>query len=131
MELLRSEKMERTVAKLRETYDFIVLDLPPVGEVSDALAVAKMADGVILVACQDYGTRVALSNAVNQFEFIGTKLLGVVLNRASDRKKKYGYRNYYKRYYKNYGYYSHYDSYESSYEDAMQKTLAEQPRKKR
>lgn len=131
MELLRSEKMERTVAKLRETYDFVVLDLPPVGEVSDALAVAKMADGVILVACQDYGTRVALSNAVNQFEFIGTKLLGVVLNRASDRKKKYGYRNYYKRYYKNYGYYSHYDSYESSYEDAMQKTLAEQPRKKR
>lgn len=131
MELLRSEKMERTVAKLRETYDFIVLDLPPVGEVSDALAVAKMADGIILVACQDYGTRVALGNAVNQFEFIGTKLLGVVMNRASDRKKKYGYRNYYKRYYKNYGYHSHYDSYESSYEDAMQKTLAEQPRKKR
>lgn len=131
MELLRSEKMERTVAKLRETYDFIVLDLPPVGEVSDALAVAKMADGVILVACQDYGTRVALRNAVNQFEFIGTKLLGVVMNRASDRKKKYGYRNYYKHYYKNYGYYSHYDSYESSYEDAMQKTLAEQTRKKR
>ena len=130
MELLRSEKMARTVAKLRETYDFIVLDLPPVGEVSDALAVAKMADGVILVACQDYGTRIALKNAVNQFEFIGTKLLGVVLNRASDRKNKYGYRNYYKRYYKNYGYYSHYDSYESSYEDAMQKTLAEQPRKK-
>lgn len=130
MELLRSEKMERTVTKLREIYDFVVLDLPPVGEVGDALAVAKTADGIILVACQDYGTRVALSNAVNQFEFIGTRLLGVVMNRASDHKRKYGYRNYYKRYYKNYGYYSHYDSYESSYEDAMQKTLAEQSRKK-
>ena len=130
MELLRPEKMARTIEKLRSSYDFIVMDLPPVGEVSDALAVAKMADGIILVSCQDYGTRVALKNAVNQFEFIGTKLLGVVMNRASERNKKYGYRNYYKRYYKNYGYYSHYDSYESSYEDAMKKTLAEQPGKK-
>ena len=119
------------MCKLRETYDFIVLDLPPVGEVSDALAVAKMADGIILVARQDYGTRVALKNAVNQFEFIGANLLGVVMNRASDRKKKYGYRNYYKGYYKRYGYYSHYESYESSYEDAMQKTLVEQTRKKK
>lgn len=131
MELLRSEKMARTVEKLRSIYDFIVLDLPPVGEVSDALAVAKMADGIVLVACQDYGTRVALKNAVNQFEFIGANLLGVVMNRASDRKKKYGYRNYYKGYYKRYGYYSHYESYESSYEDAMNKTLAEQTRKKK
>lgn len=131
MELLRSEKMARTIEKLRNTYDFIVLDLPPVGEVSDALAVAKIADGVILVACQDYGTRVALRNAVNQFAFIGTKLLGVVMNRTSDRKRKYSYRTYYRRYYKNYGYYSHYDSYESSYEDAMQKTMAAQPRKQK
>lgn len=118
MELLRSEKMNRTITQLRGAYDFIVLDLPPVGEVSDALGVAKMADGIVLVACQGFGTRVALKNAVNQFEFVGAKLLGVVMNRSFDHQKSYGYR-------KSYGYYSRYETYERSYEDAVRKTMAE------
>lgn len=124
MELLSSEKMERAVAELKNSYDYIILDLPPVGEVGDAMAVAKLTDGILLVSCQDYGTRVALSNAMNQFEFIDAKILGVVLNRASDGKRSYGYRYYYRRYYKQYGYYSRYKSYESSYLDAVQDSNA-------
>ena len=124
MELLSSEKMERAVAELKESYDYIILDLPPVGEVGDAMAVAKLTDGILLVSCQDYGTRVALNNAMNQFEFIEAKILGVVLNRASDGKRSYGYRYYYRRYYKQYGYYSRYKSYESSYMDAVQDSNA-------
>lgn len=120
MELLSSEKMERAMAELKDSYDYIILDLPPVGEVGDAMAVAKLTDGILLVSCQDYGTRVALNNAMNQFEFIDAKVLGVVLNRASDGKRSYGYRYYYRRYYKQYGYYSRYKSYESSYMDAVQ-----------
>ena len=120
MELLSSEKMERAVEELKASYDYIILDLPPVGEVGDAMAVAKLTDGILLVSCQDYGTRVALSSAVNQFEFIEAKILGIVLNRASDGKRSYGYRYYYRRYYKQYGYYGRYKSYESSYMDAVQ-----------
>ena len=119
MELLRSGKMDRTMAELRKAYNFIVLDLPPVGEVSDALAVARLADGIVLVACQGYGTRVALKNAVNQFEFIGAKLLGVVMNRVSDDQKGYGYHSHYS---KRGGYYNYYRSYESSYEEAARNT---------
>lgn len=130
MELLRSEKMTRTILKLQDIYDYIVLDLPPVGEVSDALAVAKMADGIVIVACQDYGTRAALRNTVNQFEFIGAKLLGVVMNRASDSKNEYGYRKEYKRYYKKTGTRNPYDNYETRYEHAMKKAVAKQARKK-
>lgn len=124
MELLRSEKMARTVTKLREYYDYIVLDLPPVGEVSDALAAAKIADGIILVACQDFGTRTGLQNAVHQFRFLGTNLLGVVMNRASDRKHSGGY------YGKSYSSQHQFDSYESSYDDAMRRSMAAQTRKK-
>ena len=102
MELLRSGKMTRTLAMLREMHDFIILDLPPVGEVSDALGVAKMVDGIILVACQGYSTRVSVKNAVNQFRFVGANLLGIVLNRVSNRQRGYGYQKYYKRYYKIY-----------------------------
>jgi len=127
MELLSSEKMERAVAELKNSYDYIILDLPPVGEVGDAMAVAKLTDGILLVSCQDYGTRVALSNAMNQFEFIEAKILGVVLNRASDGKRSYGYRYYYRRYYKQYGYYGRYKSYESSYMDAVQDNNASNP----
>ena len=124
MELLSSEKMEHAVADLKVSYDYIILDLPPVGEVGDAMAVAKLTDGILLVSCQDYGTRVALSNAVNQFDFIEAKILGVVMNRASDGKRSYGYRYYYRRYYKQYGYYGRYRSYESSYNEAVQDSNA-------
>lgn len=120
MELLSSEKMARAIDGLKEKYDYIILDLPPVGEVGDAMAVAKLTDGILLVSCQDYGTRVALSNAINQFEFIDAKILGVVLNRASDGKRSYGYRYYYRRYYKHYGYYSRYKSYESAAQAATE-----------
>lgn len=119
MELLSSEKMEKAMEILRESFDYIILDLPPVGEVSDAMAGAKLADGVLLIACQNYGNRIAFTAAVNQFEFIESRILGVVLNRASDNSKGYGYR-YSKRYYKRYGYrsrygYGYYSKYAASY----------------
>ena len=101
MELLSSVRMEKLLGRLRESYDYIILDLPPVGEVGDALAAAKLTDGMLLVVRQHYCNRLVLSSAVRQFEFINTKLLGVVFNCTSEERR--GYRNrYYSRYYKKY-----------------------------
>ncbi|MBQ7936823.1 MAG: hypothetical protein IJ333_10840, partial [Clostridia bacterium] len=111
-----SEKMQKVVNRLRDFYDYIILDLPPVGEVSDAMAVAGVMDGVLLVARQNYGNRVAFSSAVKQFEFTGVKILGVVLNRATDGAEG-------KKYYKRYGYYS---KYEKSYMEAAEKAVSRQ-----
>lgn len=108
IELLSSEKMEDMLEKLKSYYDYIILDLPPVGEVSDAIVAAKFTDGILLVACQNYCTTGAFSRAVEQFEFVGAKILGVVLNRVSEHGKgyyKYG-KRYYKKYYGSYGYHS-------------------------
>ena len=105
MELLSSAKMEKTLNNLRENYDYIVLDLPPVGEVGDALAVAKLTDGLLLVVRQDYCNRVALTSAVRQFEFVGTKIIGINYNCAKDHGSRYSkryYSKYGKRYYKSY-----------------------------
>lgn len=99
MELLSSAKMEKTLAALRENYDYILLDLPPVGEVSDALAAAKFTDGMLLVVRQNYCDRVALNAAVRQFEFVDSKVLGVVFNCTEEDRKGYS-NKYYKRYYK-------------------------------
>lgn len=101
MELLSSARMERMVARLRNVYDYVILDLPPVGEVSDALAVAKFTDGLLVVVRQDYCDRIALNSAIRQFEFVDARILGIVFNCTSDERRGYG-RRYYRSYYKRY-----------------------------
>lgn len=105
MELLSSARMERLLQRLREKYHYVIIDLPPVGEVGDALAAAKLTDGLLLVVRQNYCDTVALNAAVRQFEFVDAKILGVVFNCTVDDGAGYGYRRYkgyYKRYYKRY-----------------------------
>ena len=106
MELLSSHKMERMLATLRESYDYIILDLPPVGEVGDALAAAKLTNGMLVVVRQNYCDRLSLNAAIRQFDFMDAKILGLVFNCTSESTGRYGMKKYYKRYYKR-GYYSY------------------------
>lgn len=102
VELISSDRMSRLIDGLRKAYDVVVIDLPPIKEVSDAMVVSQMADGLILVARENYCDRVLLSSAVKQFEFINTKILGIVLNCSHEQEEgnlKYG-----KRYGYGYGY---------------------------
>ena len=100
IELLSSERMKNLLESMREEYDYVILDLPPVGEVSDAMAVAKQTDGILLIVRQNFCERGVLREAVQQFEFVNAKILGVVFNCTSER----GGKGYYKSYYKKYGY---------------------------
>lgn len=110
MELLSSARMEKMLARLRQSYDYIILDLPPVGEVGDALAVAKFTDGMLLVVRQNHCNRIALSAAERQFAFVDAKILGVVYNCASESGAGYN-----KKYY---------NKYENSYRAAAKKAKA-------
>ena len=104
IELLSSERMKKMLEHLRDNYDYIILDLPPVTEVSDALAVAKFTDGMLVVVRQNYCDRVVLSSAVRQFEFVDAKILGVVFNSTTENggiNKKY-YKRYYNKYNRSY-----------------------------
>jgi len=109
IELLSSEKMSKMLTGLRRICDYVILDLPPAEEVSDALAVAKDTDGVLLVVRQNRCDRVIMKDTVRQFEFVGAKILGVVYNCATEGNSGYGkkyYRNYYyRRYYRRNYYY--------------------------
>ena len=102
IELLSSEKMARMIEKLRESYDYIILDVPPLGEVSDAMVGAKLADGTILITRQNYCNRNALRDTISQLEFVNTKILGIVVNCASAPVDRYGYNYKYGRYSKYY-----------------------------
>ena len=96
VELLSSARMQKMLDVLKKAYDYVILDLPPVGEVSDAMAVAKQTDGILLVVRQNACDRNALSDTVRQFEFIDAKILGVVFNSVTEA----GGKGYYKKYYK-------------------------------
>ena len=107
VELLSSEKMRKGLALMREKYDYVILDLPPICEVTDAMAVAGVTDGMLLVVRQNYCDRLVLGEATRQFNFIEAKILGAVFNCTSEHGTRYGggyYKRYYRRYYKK-GYY--------------------------
>ena len=93
VELLSSARMKKLLAVLREKYAYIILDLPPVGEVSDALAVADQTDGMILVVRQNMCDRNKLADAVRQLEFLNTKILGLVFNCTEEKRGLYAYKN--------------------------------------
>ena len=103
-ELLSSQRMKKALAQLREKYDYVILDLPPVGEVSDVIPVAGEMDGILLVVRQNYCDRTVLADAVQQFAFIQAKILGVVFNCTTEGSNKgyYKHKYYYRRSYKAY-----------------------------
>lgn len=104
VELLSSVRMQQMLEILRRVYDYVILDLPPVGEVSDAMAVAKQTDGMLLVVRQNACDRNALTDTMRQFDFIEARILGVVFNCIAEPARKGYSKKYYKgRYGKSYG----------------------------
>lgn len=101
MELLGSVRMEKMLDALREPYDYIILDLPPVCEVSDALVVAKRTDGMLMVVRENYCSRSLLNEAVRKLEFVDARVLGISYNCTNKESGRYG-KKYYRSYYKSY-----------------------------
>jgi capsular exopolysaccharide synthesis family protein len=101
-ELLSSHKMRELLNQLRQQFDTVLLDTPPVVAVTDATLMATMADGVLLVVSCGKTTRDQAKAALLTLEKAGIKPLGVVMNQV-DRRKGYGYYYYYyHRYYRRY-----------------------------
>lgn len=99
-ELLESAEMKNLIAKLREEYDYIILDTPPVILVSDALALATEADGAVVV-CRHQSSYVSdVGKTIEKLRFAKANVLGVVVNdyvsyeKQSARSKRYRYYNY-------------------------------------
>lgn len=88
-ELLGSNPMAVTLQTFSQYFDVIVVDLPPVTVVSDALIVAKHLDGMILVVRQNYCDRASVDEAVRQLRFANVKILGFVMTGADTQKKAY------------------------------------------
>ena len=105
-ELLGSNRMMQVMEELKQDYDYIIMDLPPVNVVSDAVAVSKLLDGVVMVVRAGVSDVQMLAEAMRQLEMVDVRLLGFVFRDTNDPVKKYGYQRYSKKYYKYYNYYT-------------------------
>lgn len=104
-ELIGSKRMQNLLQHLKEQYDFIVLDLPPVTAVTDALVATKLVEGVIVVVRSDYSDRNSLNETLRQIQLVNGRVLGFVLTCANSSGSGYGRKYRYRyRYYKNYNY---------------------------
>ncbi len=99
-ELLGSAKMEKLLQNLSKQFDYIILDLPPVNLVSDAIAVSPYITGMILVFRENYTQKKELNNCVRLLKYSKVRVLGTVMNSAKREGRLYSkYKKYY-RYYK-------------------------------
>jgi len=78
--LLNSDAMRRLIGTLRERFDYILMDLPPVTVVSDALSAAESADGMLVVIRRGQTRRRELENTLRTLDGQRVKVLGLVLN---------------------------------------------------
>jgi capsular exopolysaccharide synthesis family protein len=102
-ELLTSQKMAQFLEMLNREYDMVLLDTPPVLNVTDAAALSTKVDGTILVAKPGVTKLKDFQQALEQLKAVGAHVLGVVLNEVDPRNRRYGY--YYHRYYSKYSNY--------------------------
>ena len=101
-ELLGSSRMKKLIDNLRENYDYIILDTPPVNMVTDACVLVPESSGVLFVVRSGVSERGATIHAVEQLEYSKAKILGFVLNEVKPENDYYGYRKYSQ--YRRYGY---------------------------
>lgn len=97
-ELFNSRRFDDLLAVLRDTYEMVVIDAPPLGLVIDAAVIAPKCDGVILVIEAESTSRRLAANVKKQLEMSGCKILGAVLNKVKMEKS-----GYYNKYYGEYG----------------------------
>lgn len=111
-ELFSTDAFEQMLNGIRDLYDYIIIDTPPINVVSDGLVIAQRCDGLLLVVRADVTTYDAFKHTVNNATELGINILGVIIN-GTDSEKSYKYIKYgrYGKYgYSRYGYYRYRDS---------------------
>lgn len=94
-ELLDSAIMEELLEKVKQKFDYVILDGTPIDGLSDSLILAKKTDRLVLVSAANMTTIEDLQNSKKALESIEVKISGVVLNRTVDERRGDNYYKYY------------------------------------
>ncbi len=98
-ELLGSNSMKSIMNTLRQRYDRIVLDSPPVMAFSDALVLSRLSDGVVFVIWGGETARDQIRKIIQSLRSVNAKLVGIVLNNVDMSMRAYSYYHPYYHYY--------------------------------
>ena len=101
VEILTSDEFKKMIAALKESYDYIFLDTPPVTVVTDAVVVSEISSGIVIVAKSDFTTYDMVDYSLESFRKANAKILGFVLTNVEGKGKGYRYDKYRYEYYKN------------------------------
>ena len=114
--LLNSQSMKDTLAKLREEYDYVFIDSPPICRLNDACIITQYVDGTVLInASKAIDAKVA-NITLEKLNKVGANVIGVVLNKFSAQK---------------YSYYNSYYGYAGYYEDKPKRGLFKRKKRKK
>lgn len=98
VELFNSKRFSAMINALREHYDYVIIDTPPMANVIDASVLSQYCDGSVFVISQGNVKYHLAEKMIEQLGRSGCKLLGVALNKV-DMKKSFLQKSYYGKYY--------------------------------
>jgi capsular exopolysaccharide synthesis family protein len=81
--LITSSSLRQRIGELREEFEFVVIDAPPLTRYSDAIALAELADGIVLILVADETRRDASAAAVASLRSANIPILAAVLNKRT------------------------------------------------
>lgn len=94
--LLESSKMKQILDKLKEEYDYIFIDTPPVSRVNDACIISQYVDGVVVVSASNEIDEKLVKLTKKKLEKVNANIVGVILNKFNiNDYSYYGYYGYY------------------------------------
>jgi capsular exopolysaccharide synthesis family protein len=104
-ELFLGNRMKKLLEDLRERYDLIVLDTPPIAVATDSVILSEYADGVVYVVGYDMVSKKQLLQSKKLLDRAGAKIYGIEANKINKEAYSYGNYGYYNN---NYAYYEEY-----------------------
>lgn len=115
-ELLEEELFGAMIKQLREQYDYVIIDTPPMGNLIDGAIVATLCDGAVMVVESGAVSYRLVQRVKSQLEKSGCRILGAVLNKIDLEHSSYGYYGRYGKYgkYSRYGKYGKYGRYDKA-----------------
>jgi capsular exopolysaccharide synthesis family protein len=94
-ELLSTRRFSELLASAKEEFDYVLVDAPPVGMISDAAILAIQADGVLLVSDAQNTRKKPVLQAISSLENVGANILGTVMNNVEASGRGYDFNDTY------------------------------------
>lgn len=102
VELINKQKFKDLLQNAKKSFDYVIIDTPPLGAVIDAAVIASYCDSAILVISANKVNARTARYVKNQLEKSGCRILGAVLKNIDSNKNSFYYKHYYKYYYSHY-----------------------------